>query len=63
MKQTWFEQYQVRRAVTQKKQQEDLTAGQRERYAQEARGEIQDLVQVRRRERQREAENGGFFEV
>ena len=62
MKQTWFEQYQERRAVTRKKQQNSLTAGQSERYAKEARGEMQDLVQVRRREQQREAENGGFLE-
>ena len=63
MGQTWFEQYQERRSATQKKQQDNLTAEQHERYAQEARGEMQDLVQVRRRERQREAENGGYFEV
>ena len=63
MGQTWFEYHQERRAVIQKKQQDNLTAEQSERYAQEARGEIQDLVQVRRRERQREAENGGFFGV
>lgn len=63
MGQTWFEQYQERRSATQKKQQDNLNAEQHERYAQEARGEMQDLVQVRRRERQREAENGGFFEV
>jgi hypothetical protein len=63
MGQTWFEYYQERQAVTRKKQQENLTAEQSERYAQEARGEMQDLVQVRRRERQRKAENGGFFEV
>lgn len=61
--QTWFEYQQERRSAIQKKQQDRLTAEQSERYAQEARGEIQDLVQVRRRERQREAENGGFFEV
>jgi hypothetical protein len=63
MGQTWFEQYRERRAATQKKQLDHLTAQQTQRYAQEARGEIQDLVQVRRRERQEEAENGGFFEV
>jgi hypothetical protein len=53
MRQTWFEYYQERRAVTQKRQQDHLTAQQIERYAQEARGEMQDLVQVRRRERGR----------
>lgn len=63
MGQTWYEQYQERRSATQKKQQDNLTAEQHERYAQEARSEMQDLVQVRRRERQREAENGGYFEV
>jgi len=63
MRQIWFEYQQERRAVTKKKQQEFLTAEQNERYAREARGEMQDLVQVRRRERQREAENAGFFEV
>ena len=63
MVQTWFEQYRERRAATQKKQQDHLTTQQTERYAREARGEMQDLVQVRRRERQREAENGGSFEV
>ena len=62
MQQTWFEQYQERRAVIRQKQQNNLTAEQSERYAQEVRGEMQDLVQVRRRERQKEAENGGFFE-
>ena len=63
MGQTWYEQYQERRSATQKKQQDNLTAEQHERYALEARSEMQDLVQVRRRERQREAENGGYFEV
>lgn len=63
MRQTWFQYHQERRAVTQRKQQGNLTPEQSERYAQEARGEIQDLVQVRRRERQREAENRGLFEV
>ena len=63
MGQTWFDQYQERRSATQKRQQENLTAEQHERYAREARREMQDLVQVRRRERQREAENGGYFEV
>lgn len=63
MQQTWFEQYQERRAVIREKQQNNLTAEQSERYAQEVRGEMRDLVQVRRRERQREAENGGFFEA
>ncbi len=63
MKQTWFEQYQERRAVTRKKQQNNLTAEQSEGYARAARGEMQDLVQVRRREQQKEAENGGFLEV
>ena len=63
MKQTWFEYYQERRAATQKNQQDNLTTEQGERYAQEARGEMQDLVQVRRREREKEAENGGFFEA
>jgi hypothetical protein len=63
MRQTWFEYYQERRAETRKKQQDNLTAKQSECYAKEARGEVQDLVQVRRRERQREEENGGFFEV
>lgn len=63
MRPTWFDQYLERRAATQKRQQDNLTAEQTERYAQEARGEMQDLVQVRRRERQREVENGGFFEV
>lgn len=63
MGQTWFEQHREQRAVTQKKQQEHLTAVQTERYGQEVRGEMEDLVQVRRRERQREAENGGFVEV
>lgn len=63
MGQTWFEHHQERRAATQKKQQDNLTAEQTERYAQEARGQMQDLVQVRRRERQRQAENRGFLEV
>ena len=63
MQQSWFEQYQERREVIRQKQQGNLTPEQSRRYAQEARGEMQDLVQVRRRERQREAENGGFFEV
>ena len=63
MRQTWFEYHQERRAATQKKQQENLTAEQIERYAQEARGEMQDLVQVRRREREKKAEKGGFLEV
>lgn len=63
MGQTWFEYYQERQAITRKKQQENLTAEQSARYAQEARREMQDLVQVRRRERQRKAEDGGFFEV
>lgn len=63
MDQTWFEQHRERRAATQKKQQEHLTTVQTERYGQEVRGEMQDLVQVRRRERQREAENGGLIEV
>ena len=63
MRQTWFEYHQERRAVTQKRQQDNLTAEQIERYAQEARGEMQDLVQVRRRDRGRKAENGAFFEV
>ncbi|HKW63323.1 MAG TPA: hypothetical protein VJN89_12315 [Candidatus Acidoferrum sp.] len=63
MRQTWFEYHQEQRAATRKKQQDNLTAEQSERYAQEARGAMQDLVQVRRRERQREAENRGFFEV
>jgi len=63
MQQTWFEQYQERRAVTRQNQQNNLTAEQGERYAREVRGGMQDLVQARRRERQKEAENGGFFEV
>lgn len=63
MQQTWFEQYQERRAVIRQNQQNNLTAEQNERYAQEVRGEMRDLVQVRRRERQKEAENGGFFEM
>ena len=63
MSQTWFEYHQERRAETQKKQQESLTADQSERYAREARGQMQDLVQVRRREGQRKAEYGGFFAV
>jgi hypothetical protein len=63
MRKTWFEQYQEERAVTRRKQQDSLNAKQIERYAQEARGEIQDLVQVRRRERQQQEENGGFIEV
>ena len=63
MRQTWFEYYQERRAVTQRRQQDNLTAEQIERYAEQARGEMQDLVQVRRRERGREAENVGFFEL
>lgn len=63
MRQTWFEYHQERQAATRKKQQDNLTAEQSERYAQEVRGAMQDLVQVRRRERQREAVNRGFFEV
>lgn len=63
MKQTWFEYHQERQAATRKKQQDNLTAEQSERYAQEVRGAMQDLVQVRRRERQRETVNRGFFEV
>ena len=62
MQQTWFEQYQERRAVIRQKQQNNLTVEQSDRYAQEVRGQMQDLIQVRRRERQKEAENGGFFE-
>jgi hypothetical protein len=60
---TWFELYQERRAVTQKKQQSTLTAEQIGRYAHEVRREIQDLIQVRRRERLAEEENAGFLEV
>jgi hypothetical protein len=63
MKKTWFEQYQEQRAVTRKKQQRNLTAEQSERYAQEVRREVQDLIQVRRREQLEEEENAGFFEV
>src|SRR5205085_8491087 len=63
MRQTWFEQYQERQAATRSKQRDSLTAEQSARYAQEARGEMRDLIQVRRRERQREAENSGFLEV
>lgn len=63
MTQTWYEYHDERRSATRKKQRDNLTAEQTERYARQARGEIQDLVQVRRRERQREAENRGFFEV
>lgn len=63
MTQTWYEYHDERRSATRKKQRDNLTAEQSERYAQQARGEMQDLVQVRRRERQREAENRGFFEV
>jgi hypothetical protein len=63
MRQTWFEQYRERRAATQKKQQDHLTPAQTDRYSQEARGAMLDLVQVRRRERQREAENDGFFDA
>ena len=63
MGQTWFEHHQERRAATRKKQQDNLTAEQSERYSQEARGQMQDLVQVRRRERQRHAENRGFLEL
>src|SRR5215472_12436402 len=65
MKKTWFEEFQERQAATRIKQQSRLTAKQIERYAQEARRDIQDLIQVRRRERvelQKE-ENEGFFEV
>ena len=61
MQQTWFE-HQERRAVIRQKQQNNLTVEQSERYAQEVRGQMQDLIQVRRRERQKEVENGGFFE-
>ena len=63
MQQTWFEQYQERRAVTQRRQQNNLSAEQADRYAEEARGAMQDLVQVRRREREKEEENGGFFDA
>ena len=63
MRQTWFEYHRERQAATRKKQQDNLTAEQSERYAQEVRGTMQDLVQVRRRERHKEAENRGFFEV
>ena len=63
MGQTWYEQYQERRSATQKKQQDSLNAGQHERYAREARGELQDLVPVRRREREKQAENGGFLDA
>ena len=63
MRQTWFEYYQQRRAAIRRKQRDRLTAEQMERYAREARGDIKDLVQVRRRERRRETENRGFFEV
>ena len=63
MKKTWFEQYQERRAVTRKKQQSNLTAEQIGRYAHEVRREVQDLIQVRRRERLEEEENAGFVEV
>lgn len=63
MTQTWFEYHHERRSATRKKQRDNLTAEQTERYSRQARGEMQDLVQVRRRERHREAENRGFFEV
>jgi len=65
MKKTWFEQYQERRAATRKKQQSNLTAEQTGRYADEVRREVQDLIQVRRRERleMEKEENEGFFEV
>jgi hypothetical protein len=65
MKKTWFEQYQERRAPTRKKQQSNLTAEQIGRYVHEVRGDIQDLIQVRRRERleMEKEENEGFFEV
>jgi hypothetical protein len=63
MNKTWFEQFQERRATTQKKQQSTLTAEQIGRYAHEVRREIQDLIQVRRRERLAEEENAGFLEV
>jgi hypothetical protein len=63
MKKTWFNQYRERQAETRKKQQNNLTAAQIERYAREVRSEIQDLIQVRRRERLEEEENAGFFEV
>jgi len=63
MNKTWFEQFQERRAATQKKQQSTLTAEQIGRYAHEVRREIQDLIQVRRRERLAEEENAGFLEV
>ena len=63
MKKTWFEQYQERRAVTRKRQQSNLTAEQIGRYAHEVRREVQDLIQVRRRERLEEEENAGFVEV
>jgi hypothetical protein len=63
MRKTWFEQYQERRSLTRRKQQSNLTGEQSERYAQEVRREIQDLIQVRRRERLEEEENAGFLEV
>ena len=65
MKKTWLEQYQERLAPTRKKQQGNLTAEQIGRYVHEVRGDIQDLIQVRRRERREleKEENEGFFEV
>ena len=65
MKKTWLEQYQERLAPTRKKQQSNLTAEQIGRYVREVRGDIQDLIQVRRRERREleKEENEGFFEV
>jgi len=65
MTKTWFEQYQERLAPIRKKQRSNLNAEQMGRYAHEARGEIQDLIQVRRRERREleKEENAGFFEV
>ena len=65
MKKTWLEQYQERLAPTRRKQQSNLTAEQIGRYVHEVRGDIQDLIQVRRRERLEleKEENEGFFEL
>src|SRR5207237_1233881 len=63
MKKTWFNQYQERQAEMRKKQQNNLTAEQIERYAREVRREMQDLIQVRSRERLEEEESAAIYEA
>ena len=65
MRKTGLELFQARLAEIRKKQRSNLTAEQIGSYEHEVRREIQDLIQVRRRERLEleKEENEGFFEV